>query len=90
MNIHIKIPPLTQERRVELTKVLKKEGENCKVSLRNIRRNVNTTISNLEKNKEISKDFERDYMIEIQELTDKYIKISEEVVINKITEISEV
>ena len=90
LNIHIKIPPLTQERRNELIKVLKKEGENTKISLRNIRRSVNTIISNLEKDKKISKDFERDYIIEIQELTDKYIGISDETVDKKISEISEV
>ena len=90
MNIHIKIPPLTQERRNDLIKVLKKEGENTKVSLRNIRRNINSSINNLEKDKKISKDFERDYMIEIQDLTDKYIKISEETIDKKIAEISEV
>ena len=54
------------------------------------RRNVNTIISNLEKDKKISKDFERDYIIEIQELTDKYISISDETVDKKISEISEV
>ena len=90
MVIHIKIPPLTQERRNELIKILKKEGENTKVSLRNVRRNINTNINNLEKEKKISKDFERDYIIEIQEITDKYIKISEEIVDKKILEISEV
>ena len=90
LNIHIKIPPLTQERRLELIKVLKKEGEAAKISLRNIRRNINTSISNLEKDKKISKDFERDYMIEIQDLTDKYIKVSEETISKKIAEISEV
>ena len=89
-NIHIKIPPLTQDRREELIKVVKKEGENTKIVLRNIRRNTNNSISNLEKDKKISKDFERDYTIEIQELTDKYIKTSEEVISKKITEISEV
>tara|TARA_B100000767_G_scaffold235626_1_gene229000 strand:+ start:2225 stop:2782 length:558 start_codon:yes stop_codon:yes gene_type:complete len=90
MIIHIKIPPLTQERRNELIKILKKEGENTKVSLRNVRRNINTSVSNLEKDKKISKDFERDYIIEIQEITDKYIKMSEEIVDKKILEISEV
>ena len=58
--------------------------------LRNVRRNINTNINNLEKDKKISKDFERDYIIEIQEITDKYIKISEEIVDKKILEISEV
>ena len=89
-NILIKIPPLTQERRDELKKLLKKEGENTKVSLRNIRRNTNSTISNLEKDKKISKDFERDYIIEIQEITDDFIKQSEVIINEKMTEISEV
>ena len=88
--ILIKIPPLTQERRDELIKLLKKEGESTKVALRNIRRDTNTTISNLEKDKKISKDFERDYTIEIQELTDKHIKQSEDIITKKIEEISEI
>ena len=75
---------------VSYNKIVKKEGENIKVTLRNIRRTANTSISNLEKDKKISKDFERDYTIEIQDLTDKYIKISEEIVLKKIEEISEV
>ena len=89
-NINIKFPPLTQERRADLNKIVKTEGENIKVTLRNIRRNANTAISNLENDKKISKDFERDYTIEIQELTDKYIKTSETIVSKKIEEISEV
>tara|TARA_B100000900_G_C20413491_1_gene647881 strand:- start:56 stop:613 length:558 start_codon:yes stop_codon:yes gene_type:complete len=89
-NVHIKFPPLTQERRADLNKIVKKEGETIKVTLRNIRRTANASISNLEKEKKISKDFERDYMIEIQDLTDKYIKMSDEIITSKIEEISEV
>jgi len=89
-NIHIKFPPLTQERRADLNKIVKKEGENIKITLRNIRRNANASISNLEKEKKISKDFERDYIIEIQDLTDDYIKTSENIITKKIEEISEV
>ena len=89
-NLHIKFPPLTQERREELKKIVKKEAENIKITLRNIRRSANTSISNLEKEKKISKDFERDYTIEIQDLTDNYIKISEDIADNKINEISEI
>ena len=89
-NIHIKFPPLTQERRADLNKIVKKEGENIKITLRNIRRNANTSISNLEKEKMISKDFERDYIIEIQDLTDEYIKTSDNIITKKIEEISEV
>jgi len=89
-NIHIKFPPLTQERRADLNKIVKKEGENIKITLRNIRRNANASISNLEKEKKISKDFERDYIIEIQDLTDDYIQTSENIITKKIEEISEV
>ncbi len=89
-NIHIKIPPLTEERRNDLIKLLKKESENTKVALRNIRRNTNTHISNLEKDKKISKDFERDYMIEVQDITDNYIKKSDTIIDEKTKEISEV
>ena len=89
-NIHIKIPPLTEERRNDLIKLLKKESENTKVALRNIRRNTNTLISNLEKDKKISKDFERDYMIEVQDITDDYIKKSDTIIDEKTKEISEV
>ena len=55
MIIHIKIPPLTQERRNDLIKVLKKDGENTKVSLRNVRRNINTNINNLERKRKYLK-----------------------------------
>jgi ribosome recycling factor len=89
-NIHIKFPLLTQERRADLNKIVKKEGENIKITLRNIRRNANASISNLEKEKKISKDFERDYIIEIQDLTDDYIQTSENIITKKIEEISEV
>ena len=89
-NIHIKIPPLTEERRNDLIKLLKKESENTKVALRNIRRSTNTLISNLEKDKKISKDFERDYMIEVQDITDDYIKKSDTIIDEKTKEISEV
>ena len=73
-----------------MKKIVKTETENIKITLRNIRRTANTSISNLEKEKKISKDFERDYIIEIQELTDNYIKISEDISDNKINEISEI
>ena len=54
------------------------------------RRNTNTLISNLEKDKKISKDFERDYMIEVQDITDDYIKKSDTIIDEKTKEISEV
>ena len=88
-NLHI-IPAAYSRKKKGIEKNCQKEAENIKITLRNIRRTANTSISNLEKEKKISKDFERDYTIEIQELTDNYIKISEDISDNKINEISEI
>lgn len=66
----INIPPLTQERRIELTKLAKSESESAKVSIRNSRKDANNKIKNLE----ISDDLKSNLEIDTQELTDKYIK----------------
>ena len=66
----INIPPLTEERRVELTKLAKSESESAKVSIRNSRKDANNKIKNLE----ISDDLKSNLEIDTQELTDKYIK----------------
>ena len=66
----INIPPLTEERRIELTKLAKSESESAKVSIRNSRKDANNKIKNLE----ISDDFKSNLEIDTQELTDKYIK----------------
>lgn len=71
--IRIPMPPLTEERRRELTKVVRHEGEGAKVAIRNIRRDANNDLKELLKSKEISEDDERRGQDEIQKLTDRYI-----------------
>ena len=66
----INIPPLTEERRIERTKLAKSESESAKVSIRNSRKDANNKIKNLE----ISDDLKSNLEIDTQELTDKYIK----------------
>src|SRR5512137_434149 len=72
--IRITIPRLTEERRKELVKVVKKMAEAAKVSLRNIRRDSNEHLKGLEKNKKISQDQLRQWMDKVQISTDKYIE----------------
>jgi ribosome recycling factor len=71
--IRVPMPPLTQERRKELIKVVRNEGEQGKVSIRNIRREANNQLKDLVKEKTISEDEERRATEIIQKLTDKYI-----------------
>jgi ribosome recycling factor len=78
--IRIPLPPLTEERRVELGKVVHHEGENCKIAIRNIRRDANHHIKDLLKEKEISEDEERRSEHEIQDVTDKHIARVDEIV----------
>ena len=71
--IRVPLPPLTEERRRELTKVVKGMGEDAKVAVRNLRRDANTHVDRLCKDKEISEDDQTRAEKEIQKLTDKYI-----------------
>jgi len=71
--IRIPMPALTEERRRDLIKVVKSEGENAKVSIRNIRREANEALKKLVKDKEISEDDERRSQDEVQKNTDYYI-----------------
>ncbi len=71
--IRVPMPPLTEERRKELIKVVRHEGEQGKVSIRNIRREANNQLKDLVKDKTISEDDERRATEVIQKLTDKYI-----------------
>lgn len=71
--IRVPLPPLNEERRRELTKIVKQEGENAKVAIRNIRRDANTQLKDLLKAKTITEDDERRYQDEVQKLTDKCI-----------------
>ena len=71
--IRVPMPPLTEERRRDLIKVVKSEAENARVAVRNIRRDANAHLKELVKNKEASEDEERRATDDIQKLTDKYI-----------------
>lgn len=71
--IRVPMPPLTEERRRDLTKVVKAEGENAKVAIRNLRRDANNALKDAVKNKGISEDEERRAQEDIQKLTDKYV-----------------
>ena len=71
--IRVPMPPLTEERRKELIKVVKGEGENAKVAIRNVRRDGNNHLKDLLKDKLISEDDDRRGQDEIQKLTDRYV-----------------
>ena len=71
--IRVPLPPLTEERRRDITKVVRQDAENARVSIRNVRRDVLADIKELLKEKEISQDDERKAQEEIQKLTDRHI-----------------
>jgi len=71
--VRVPMPPLTEERRRDLVKVIKHEGENAKVAVRNLRRDANHALKELLKSKAVSEDQERRTQDEIQKLTDKHI-----------------
>ena len=71
--IRVPMPPLTEERRKEITKMLRHDAENARVAVRNVRRDVMADIKELLKEKEISQDDERRAETEVQKLTDKHV-----------------
>jgi ribosome recycling factor len=71
--IRVPIPPLTTERRIELTKVAHKYAEHARVAIRNVRRDGNEALKKMEKDGEISQDDHRKHSDEIQKMTDQYI-----------------
>ncbi len=71
--IRISLPPLTEERRKELVKIVKGEGENAKVAIRNIRRDANSSVKKLLNDKDITEDDERRAETEIQKITDDFV-----------------
>lgn len=71
--IRVPLPPLTEERRRDMTKLVKNEAENARVSVRNARRDANNQLKEILKKKEISEDDERRSQDVIQKLTDKFI-----------------
>ena len=87
--IRLSIPPLTGERRKELTKVVRKKAEEGKVSLRNIRRDVNDELKKQKKVSSASEDEIKTATDKVQKLTDKYIKVFDEIAASKEKEITE-
>jgi len=85
--IRLPIPDLSEERRVEMKKMIKTMGEKCKVSIRNIRREANDELKNLQKSKDISEDEEKKFEKVIQVFTDEHIKKIDEKIISKEKEI---
>ena len=88
--IRIPLPPLTEERRLELGKVVHHEGENAKIAIRNIRRDANHHIKELLREKEISEDAERKAESTIQEVTNIAVSKVDEIVAEKEKEILEI
>ena len=88
--IRIPMPPLTEERRRELVKVVKGEGEGAKVAIRNIRRDANSDFKDLLKEKEISEDACRESEDSVQKLTDTYVAKIDEVIAVKEKELMEI
>lgn len=81
--IRINIPPLTEERRAELVKIIKKSGEEAKIAIRNVRRDANEALKKMEKDGDISKDESRRHQEDIQKLTDRYVQLVDDVTSNK-------
>ena len=88
--IRIPLPPLTEERRKDLGKIVHHEGENAKIAIRNIRRDANHQIKELLKDKAISEDDERRAEAEIQNVTDLAVSKVDEIVAEKEQELLEI
>jgi ribosome recycling factor len=88
--IRLPLPPLTEERRRDMIKVVRQEGENARVAIRNIRREANTDFKTLLKEKEITEDQERQAEEAIQKLTDKHIAEVEKILQGKEAELLEI
>lgn len=88
--IRLAIPPLTEERRKELVKVVKKRAEEARVALRNIRRDILEDIKKMQKERSLSEDEIKRWNEEVQKITDSYIKKVDEMLAHKEKEIMEV
>lgn len=88
--IRLPLPPLTEERRKDMIKVVGSESEAAKVAIRNIRRDANSTIKELESEKEISEDEERKAQDEIQKITDVHVKQVDALAAEKEKELMEI
>ena len=88
--IRITIPPLTGERRKELVKVVKKMAEECRVKVRNARRDVNNDLKELKKEGDLSEDELFRTQDDVQKITDEFIKKTDQVLATKEEEIMEI
>lgn len=88
--IRIPLPPLTEERRRDITKVVRHDAENARVSVRNVRRDVLADVKEMLKEKMISQDDERKAQDDIQKLTDKYVAEIDQQLVAKEKEIMQV
>ena len=88
--IRVPMPLLTEERRREITKVVRHDAENARVAVRNVRRDVMSDIKELLKEKLISQDDERRAEVEVQKLTDKHVADIDQVLAAKEKEIMQV
>jgi ribosome recycling factor len=89
-NLRIPVPPLTEERRKDFVKLIKKYGEETKVAIRNIRRDANDHLKREEKDKKISEDQLKDAEDRVQKLTDEHTKTVDDILKHKEIEIMEV
>lgn len=88
--IRVPLPPLTEERRRDLVKIVRAEAEQGRVAVRNVRRDANSDIKELLKEKEITEDDDRKAQENIQKLTDEFVKKVDELLANKEAELMEV
>lgn len=86
-SIRVPMPALTEDRRRDLTRIVRAEGEDAKVAVRNLRRDANDSSKRLLKDKEISEDDDRRFQDEIQRLTDKFVAEVDQLVAEKEAEV---
>jgi len=85
--IRVPMPAMTEERRKEMTKIVRSEGENAKVAIRNLRRDANESVKKLVKEKSASEDDQKRAEVDIQKVTDKYISDIDKLIASKEQEI---
>ena len=88
--IRLPVPALTEDRRREMVKIIKRMAEDAKISVRNARRDANETLKMLEKEKEITEDEQKRSEKEVQQVTDEFVTTIDTVVQNKEAEVMEV
>ncbi len=88
--IRIPVPPMTEERRRDMVKIVRSEAESMRVAVRNIRRDANNDLKMLEKEKEISEDEQHKAQDNVQKLTDQYIAEIDKILQDKESELMEV